>query len=343
MRKLLNTLYITDPESYLSREGQQVIIKSGGIKVFNIPIHNIEGIVSFGYCGASPSLMGLCAEKGVSVTFLTEHGKYLASIQGPISGNIFLRREQYRIADELDRRLDICGNLVAAKIMNTRTVVKRAIRDNEDLADNPAMAAVVNKLDRQAEKARRVSNEDELRGIEGDAAKSYFEVFDHLILQQKEFFFFNCRSRRPPLDNMNALLSFTYVLLAHEVKSALETVGLDPAAGFFHKDRPGRNGLALDMMEELRPYLADRFVLSLVNRKQVSNEDFIKKENGAVLMDEKMRKRLLTEWQKRKRIEIKHPYTNEKVMLGLLPYLQAQLMARFIRGDLDGYPPFLWR
>ncbi|MBK5252106.1 MAG: type I-C CRISPR-associated endonuclease Cas1 [Peptostreptococcaceae bacterium] len=343
MRKLLNTLYITNPDVYLSREGEQVVVKNEGKKSIAVPIHNLEGIISFGYCGASPALMGLCAEKGVSVTFLTEYGKYLASVQGPFSGNILLRKEQFRIAEDSERRLGVSVNFIVAKIMNSRTVLKRAIRDYEEIAGKQQISFVVERLGRQAENARHALNEDELRGIEGDAAKMYFGVFDNLILHEKESFFFHGRSRRPPLDNMNALLSFTYVLLAHEVKSAIEAVGLDPAAGFFHKDRPGRNGLALDMMEELRAYLADRFVLSLVNRRQVSAKDFVVKENRAILMDDDMRKKLLTEWQKRKRIDIKHPYTKEKISLGLLPYIQAQLMARFIRGDIDGYPPFLWR
>jgi len=343
MRKLLNTIYVTNPDSYLSREGEQIVIKMDGEKAFQIPVHNIEGIVSFGYCGASPSLLGLCAERGVAVTFLTEHGKYLASLNGPISGNILLRKEQYRIADDSSRRLGICDNFVVAKIMNSRTVLMRAVRDYEGLANKSEMCIVIDKLARQAGKARNAESEDELRGIEGDAAKLYFGELDNLILHQKENFYFYGRSRRPPLDNVNALLSFTYVLLAHEVKAALETVGLDPSAGFLHKDRPGRFSFALDIMEELRPYMADRFVLSLINRKQISSTDFIKKENGAILMGDETRKKLLTEWQKRKKIDIKHPYTKEKLSLGLLPYLQAQLMARFIRGDINGYPPFIWR
>jgi len=343
MRKLLNTLYITNPDAYISREGEQIAIRLDGSKIFQIPIHNVEGIVSFGYCGASPALLGLCAERGVTVTFLTEHGKYLASLSGPISGNILLRKEQYRIADDSKRRIVICNNFITAKILNSRAVLMRAVRDNENLRNKTNFRIVIDKLARQAGKAQNACNEDELRGIEGDAAKLYFGNFNSLILSQKDGFYFNGRSRRPPLDNLNALLSFTYVLLMHEVKSAIETVGLDPAAGFLHKDRPGRHSLALDMMEELRPYMADRFVLSLVNRKQISSADFIKKENGAILMGDETRKKLLTEWQKRKKNDIKHPYTKEKISLGLLPYLQAQLMARFIRGDIDGYPPFIWR
>lgn len=343
MRKLLNTLYVTNPEAYLAREGQQVVVRIEGEDKFKIPIHNLEGVVSFGYCGASPALLGLCAEKGVSVTFLRESGRYLASLNGPQSGNILLRREQYRIADDSERSLVICRNFIVAKIWNARSVLGRALRDNTQMEDAWLVEQAWGKLKNQAERASMAKSEDELRGIEGDAAKCYFEVLDHLILHQKDAFFFKARSRRPPLDNFNALLSFTYVLLSHEMKSALETVGLDPSAGFFHKDRPGRHGLALDMMEELRPYMADRFVLSLINRKQVSGVDFVHKESGAVLMEDEMRKKLLTEWQKRKRTELKHPYTGEKILVGLLPYVQAQLMARFIRGDLDGYPPFFWR
>jgi CRISPR-associated protein Cas1 len=287
--------------------------------------------------------MGLCAERGVTLTFLTEYGRFLASIHGPITGNILLRREQYRVADDKERSLEIAKTFITAKVFNCRNVLQRAARDHEHISGNVKLNEIIVVLDYQLKRIQRCRNLNELLGVEGESARTYFEAFDDLILHQKEDFFFINRSRRPPLDNMNALLSFLYTMLTHETRSALETVGLDPAAGFFHQDRPGRPGLALDLMEELRPYMADRLALSLVNRKQINTGGFKCKESGAVVMDEETRKIILTAWQKRKSDIITHPYLNEKIELGLLPYTQALLMARFLRGDLDGYPPFLWR
>ncbi len=343
MRKLLNTLYVTTPESYLARDGENVVIRQNEETKFRIPIHNLEGIVSFGYCGASPSLMGFCAERGVSLTFLTEHGKFLATVQGPVKGNILLRRTQYRVADSLEESLAVSRNFILGKVANSRTVLQRASRDHEVVFDEPVVAESIDYLCNQIERIRRCSDIDKLRGIEGDSARYYFRAFDNLILHQKDTFFFNERSRRPPLDNMNALLSFLYTLLAHEVRSALESVGLDPAAGFLHRDRPGRPSLALDLMEELRPYLADRMALSLVNRKQINGLGFKQKESGGVIMEDDTRKEVITVWQKRKQEEITHPYLNEKIPVGLIPYVQALLLARYLRGDIDGYPPFIWR
>jgi len=343
MRKLLNTLYVTTPESYLARDGENVVIRQNEEAKFRIPIHNLEGIVSFGYCGASPALMGFCAERGVSLTFLTEHGKFLATVQGPVKGNILLRRTQYRAADNLDQSLSISRNFILGKVANSRTVLQRAARDHEVVSGEPVVTESIDYLSNQMDRIRRCSDLDKLRGIEGDSARYYFRAFDSLILHQKEAFFFNTRSRRPPLDNMNALLSFLYTLLSHEVRSALESVGLDPAAGFLHRDRPGRPSLALDLMEEMRPFLADRMALSLVNRKQINASGFKQKESGGVIMEDDTRKEVITVWQKRKQEEITHPYLNEKIPVGLIPYVQALLMARHLRGDIDGYPPFIWR
>lgn len=343
MRKLLNTLYVTTPESYLARDGENVVIRQNEEAKFRIPIHNLEGIVSFGYCGASPALMGFCAERGVGLTFLTEHGKFLAAVQGPVKGNIILRRTQYRVADNLEQSLAVSRNFILGKVANSRTVLQRAARDHQVVSDEPVVMESLDYLSSQVERIRRCGDLDKLRGIEGDSARCYFRAFDSLILHQKEDFFFKERSRRPPLDNMNALLSFLYTLLAHEARSALESVGLDPAAGFLHRDRPGRPSLALDLMEELRPYLADRLALSLVNRRQINALGFKKKESGGVIMEDDIRKQVITVWQKRKQEEITHPYLNEKISVGLIPYVQALLMARHLRGDIDGYPPFIWR
>lgn len=343
MRKLLNTLYVTNPESYLARDGENVLVRSHDEVKFRIPVHNLEGIVSFGYCGASPALMGLCAERGVALTFLTEHGRFLATVQGSTRGNILLRRMQYRIAEDPERSLMISRNLIIGKVANSRTVLQRAARDHDNISAEDKVQTSIDYLSRQLDRVRSVKQMDQLRGIEGDAAKSYFRVMDHLILKNKEHFYFKERSRRPPLDNMNALLSFLYTLLTHEVRSALETVGLDPASGFFHQLRPGRPSLALDLMEEFRPYLVDRLALSVINRKQVDEDGFKQKESGGVIMEDETRKLIIGIWQKRKMEEINHPYLNEKIEIGLLPYVQALLLARYLRGDIDGYPPFLWR
>lgn len=343
MRKLLNTLYVTNPNSYLARDGENVIVRADDEVRFRVPIHNLEGIVSFGYCGASPSLMGFCAERGVSLTFLTEHGRFLATVNGPTSGNILLRKKQYRVAEDSPESIAISRNLILGKVANSRTVLQRAVRDHESITGYEDIQNAIHYLARQLDRVRTCENLDVLRGMEGDAAKSYFGVFDHLILQNKSSFFFKERNRRPPLDNMNALLSFLYTLLTHEVRSGLETVGLDPASGFLHQPRPGRPSLALDLMEELRPYLVDRLVLAMVNLKQINECGFKQKESGAVIMDVETRKTVIGIWQKRKQEEIHHPFLNEKVSIGLLPYIQALLLARYLRGDIDGYPPFLWR
>jgi CRISPR-associated protein Cas1 len=343
MRKLLNTLYVTNPDSYLARDGENVVVRIGNEIKFRMPIHNIEGIVSFGYIGASPSLMGLCAERGVALTFLTETGRFLASVQGPLKGNILLRKQQYKVAESEAESLLISQNLIVGKISNSRAVLQRAIRDHDVLAKNPEMKRSVDYLSRQIEKAQRVKSLDQLRGLEGDSAKCYFGVFDFLILKNKDDFYFHGRTRRPPLDNVNALLSFLYTMLTHDIRAALETVGLDPAAGFFHQPRPGRPSLALDLIEELRAYLVDRLVLSAINLKQVDGKGFVLKESGGVVMNQDTRKEIIAIWQKRKKEIITHPFLNEKIEIGLLPYVQALLLARHLRGDLGCYAPFFWR
>ncbi len=308
-----------------------------------VPVHTLNGIVCFGQVSCSPFLMGLCAERGVAISFLTEHGRFLAKVQGPVSGNVLLRRQQYRITDEPLGTASIARAIVLAKVSNCRTVLLRAARERTEAEFAPALEAAALRLRRILDELSLQDSVDRIRGHEGDAARTYFDVFDHLILAAKEHFFFHARSRRPPLDNMNALLSFLYTLLTHDVVSALETVGLDPAVGYLHRERPGRPSLALDFVEELRPVLADRLALTLVNRQQISEAGFRRLETGAVTMDDDTRKSVLVAWQKRKQEEIVHPFLGEKVPLGLVPYVQATLLARHLRGDLDGYPCFFWK
>jgi len=340
MRKLLNTLYVTTPESYLHRDGKNVVIKVGNEERFRIPVYNLEGIVCFNYMGVSPHVMQLCSENNIGLSFLSPSGKFLGRVSGPVRGNVLLRRTQYRIADNSKASLDIAKCFILGKIVNCRMVLGRSIRDHSEKIRCDKIRNADNLLINNLMKIEGCTSVDELRGIEGNCAKYYFSVLDELILRQKNDFFIHERNRRPPLDNMNALLSFLYTLLAHDVESALETIGLDPYVGFFHADRPGRAGHALDMMEELRPFLADRLALNLVNLQQVCSDNFLKKGGGGVILTDEGRKTVLGSWQKRKQDEIIHSYLNEKVSIGLLPYVQSMLMARFLRGDIDGYPPF---
>jgi CRISPR-associated protein Cas1 len=287
--------------------------------------------------------LGLCAERAVAVSFLTEYGHFLASVQGPVRGNVLLRRQQYRYADDEKKCRDIAANVVSGKLANARVVLNRAVRDHRNKIDGSAIKTTAGSLDRIIQQLDRSDRTDEIRGLEGQGAAEYFAVFDHLIVDQKDSFVFRDRNRRPPMDEVNALLSFVYTLLAYDVRSALETVGLDPAVGFLHRDRPGRPGLALDIMEEFRPVIGDRLVLSLINRRQVTSKGFSKAASGAVTMDDETRKTVIKEYQKRKQEEVFHPYIEETVPIGLLFFVQANLMARFIRGDIDGYPPYFWR
>ena len=308
-----------------------------------VPVHTLSGIVCFGQVSCSPFLMGLCAERGVAVSFLTEHGRFLARVQGPVSGNVLLRREQYRRTDDGAGTGLIARAVVMAKIANCRTALMRAAREHAEGDGVGELDGAALRLKRILEEAAVCGDVNSIRGHEGDAARVYFEVFDHLIRVEKERFFFRGRSRRPPLDNMNALLSFLYTLLTHDVTGALETVGLDPAVGYLHRERPGRPSLALDLVEELRPVLADRLAVTLVNRQQVSADGFRRVETGAVTMDDDTRKQVLVGWQKRKQEEILHPFTGERMPIGLVPFVQATLLARHLRGDLDGYPCFFWK
>lgn len=340
MRKLLNTLYVTNPESYLAREGENVLVRIDDQNIFRIPCHNLESIVCFGYPGASPALLGLCAERGITVSFLTEHGRFLARMEGPQSGNVLLRRKQYRMADNENTIPLLAKYFITAKIMNSRAILLRGRRDHPGRVGDDITYSIT-LMGSLARKVFESKNLDEVRGIEGDTAQRYFDQIDHLILEEKNAFYMKGRSRRPPLDRFNALLSLFYTLLVHECRAALESVGLDPAVGFLHRDRPGRPSLALDLMEEMRAYLGDRMALSLINRRQVCSEDFVVNRNGAVYLKSDVRKNILALWQKRKQEVIIHPYLGERIPIGLLPYVQALLLARFLRGDLDAYPAFI--
>jgi CRISP-associated protein Cas1 len=343
MKKLLNTLFVTTQGAYLCHEGESVLVRVEKETKLRVPVHALGGIVCFGQVSCSPPLMGLCGERGVAISFLSEQGRFLARVQGPVSGNVLLRREQYRRVDVPGDRVAIARAIVICKVANCRTVLQRATRDHADKDGSEDIERAIRRLGQLLEGLKTESNLEVLRGREGEAASAYFDVFDRLITAQKEDFFFRGRSRRPPLDNMNALLSFIYTLLAHDASSALESVGLDPQVGFLHAERPGRPSLALDLMEEFRPFLADRLALSLVNLRQVQGGGFRTTESGAVEMNDATRKELLVAYQKRKQEEIQHPFLDESVSIGLLFYVQALLLARLLRGDLDGYPPFVWK
>ncbi|HDZ01906.1 MAG TPA: type I-C CRISPR-associated endonuclease Cas1 [Nitrospirae bacterium] len=343
MKRHLNTLFVTTQGAYLAKEGETVVVKVEKEIRLRVPVHTIGGIVCFGQITCSPFLMGYCAGQNVSISFLTEYGRFLAKVQGPVSGNVLLRREQYRCADDETFSANIAKGVLTGKLVNSRAVLQRFLRDHSEKLNAGGVSQASKLLSSSLRRIQNESSLDVIRGLEGDSAHTYFSVFDNLITSQKEDFSFTERNRRPPLDKVNCLLSFLYTIVMHDVRSALETAGLDPAVGFLHKDRPGRYGLALDMMEEFRSFLADRLTLSLINLGQVQGKGFEEKENGAVLMDDDTRKAVLVAYQKRKQDEIMHPFINEKVTIGLLFHTQALLFARHLRGDLDAYPPFIWK
>jgi CRISPR-associated protein Cas1 len=343
MKKHLNTLFVTTQGAYLNKEGETVVVSVEREKKIQIPVHTLDGIVCFGRVMCSPYLMGFCAERDVAISFLTEYGRFLARVQGPVSGNVLLRREQYRQADDVQASAKIAYAVLAGKLANSRTVLQRTVRDHGGKVNGEELSASAQHISGLLKSMRTDMPLDSLRGMEGDAARTYFGAFDHLIVNKGNGFSFSGRNRRPPLDPVNCLLSFVYTLLLHDVRSALECAGLDSAVGYLHRDRPGRPGLALDMMEEFRSVIADRMVLSLINRGQASQKDFIVQETGAVIMKDNLRKKVLTTYQKRKQDEIFHPFLEERASIGLLFSLQALLMARYLRGDLDAYPPFVWR
>lgn len=342
MKKHLNTLFVTTQGAYLAKEGETVTVRIDREVKLRIPVHTLDGVVCFGNVGCSPFLMGFCAGRNVAISFLTENGRFLARVSGPVSGNVLLRREQYRYADNPTFSAQTGSAFVIGKIANCRTVLQRVLRDHKDKIDSVAIDTAIQHLTASLRRLQGELDLDEIRGIEGDAAHVYFDVFDHLVIRNKNDFFFHGRNRRPPLDRLNCLLSFLYTLILHDVRSALECSGLDPAVGFLHRDRPGRPSLALDLMEEFRP-IADRLALSLINRAQLQAKDFIFSVAGSVRMKDKARKTLLVSYQKRKQDIIQHPFLDKKMPIGLLFQIQALLLARFLRGDLDGYPPYTWR
>ena len=343
MRKLLNTLHITTQGAYLHRDGETIAVKIEGAARLCIPVHTIEGLVCWGNILCSPSVLALCCEHGVGICYLTEQGRFMARIQGAVSGNVLLRRQQYRAADNDQAALPIARAVVTAKIANSRIVLLRSARECSDPEQQDRLRKAADRLSWAGVEAMRASTVDQSRGHEGVGGQIYFSVFDDMILGDRENFHFGGRSRRPPRDRVNALLSFIYALLRHDVESALESVGLDPAVGFLHTDRPGRPSLALDLMEEFRSPLADRLALTLINRRQIRGDGFAKQEGGGILLEDDTRKAIIAAWQTRKQEEIVHPFLEERIALGLAPYTQALLLARHLRGGLDAYPAFLWK
>lgn len=346
MRRHLNSIYVTSEDAWVRKDGANIVVEVDGIERGRAPIHMIGSLVCFGRAGVSPALMAACAESGVALSFLTPNGRFIARVEGPRTGNVLLRRAQYRASDDEVRSVPIVRGVVAAKAANQRTVLRRALRDHVGNMTPLARAAVEEAERRIGDTIRRtllMPDVAGLRGLEGEAASLYFAVFDHLVRVEGDVFRFRGRSRRPAMDRINALLNFFYALLGHDCRSALESVGLDPQVGFLHADRPGRASLALDLMEEFRPGMAERLALSLINRRQLVATDFVIEDGGAVLLKDEARKAVLVAWQERKKEELRHPYLDEKVTLGLVPHIQAQLLARHLRGDIDGYPPFIWK
>ena len=343
MKHLLNTLFVTSEDIYLSLDGENVVANRDKREVARYPLHTLSGIISFSYPGASPALMGACAQRDVSLAFCTPRGRFLARVTGESSGNVLLRRAQYRAADDPGPCCRIARSMIFGKVYNARWSIERTRRDHGLRLDAAALATVSTQLKELLPQMIEETSLDSLRGLEGAGATLYFSVFDQLILGEKPLFSFQSRNRRPPLDPVNAMLSFAYSLLTHDCASALESVGLDAYVGFLHRDRPGRTSLALDLMEELRPCMADRFVLTLINNRVVGKSEFEFRENGTVFLNDAGRRSFLKHWQERKREQLTHPYLQEKLPWGLIPYTQALLLARCLRGDLDAYPPFLWK
>mgnify|MGYP004526874927 CR=1 FL=1 len=343
MRRLLNTLFVTSENAYLSLDGENIVVRRDKEEAGRFPLHNLQEIICFSYAGASPALMGACVQRDIGLSFCSPSGKFLARASGGASGNVLLRREQYRVADDLERSCQIAKYMIWGKLYNCRWSIERTKRDHKLRIDEDKFRSASAAIYDIMSQLMNASSLDSLRGLEGAAASVYFDVFDDMILRSKESFFFNGRSRRPPMDNVNAMLSFAYSLLTGSCASALESVGLDAYVGYMHRDRPGRTSLALDIMEELRPCIADRFVLTLINNKVMQADDFEVTEGGAVTMTDAGRRKFLKNWQERKQDVITHPYLGEKMPWGLVPYIQALLLSRYLRNDLDAYPPFLWK
>ncbi len=343
MRRLLNTLFVMTEDAYLALENENVVVKQGEAILGRVPLLTLESIIDFSWRGASPALLGACAERSIGFSFLTPQGKFLARVCGENPGNVLLRQQQYRIADEAAASLVFARNFIAAKIYNARTVLERAKRDHADSIDTEALGTISAAMASSMRLARKAENADDLRGLEGDAAHQYFTMLGQLILQQRNAFPFTGRTKRPPIGRVNAMLSFGYTLLAHDCAASLESVGLDAYVGFLHTPRPGRQSLALDLMEELRAVFVDRLVITLINNRVVRGTDFEEKENGGTYLKKAGRQKFITAWQEKKREPITHPFLEEKIPWGLVPYVQSLLLARTVRGDVEEYPSFLWK
>lgn len=343
MQRFLNTLYVTTQKSYLHKKGEAVEVIVGDEVKAAIPFITLDSIVCFGNISVSPFLLGACPEKNITISMLSETGRFLARVQGPVAGNVLLRKAQYRLSDDKALSAKAAKYFIIGKIANQKTVLQRALRDHGGKIDEARVRKAVSILSSNIMKTEKESDLDKLRGIEGDSAETYFSVFDELIVSQKDCFCFSGRNRRPPSDNVNAMLSYVYTLLYHDMISALECSGLDPAVGFLHRDRPGRLSLALDLMEEFRSFFADRLVLSLINRNEISGDQFENSASGAVYMKDDAKKTVIAAYQKKKEVVVNHPYVEKKMHLAILFHTQARLLARFIRGDIDGYPVFIWK
>ncbi|MGN1350783.1 MAG: type I-C CRISPR-associated endonuclease Cas1c [Anaerovoracaceae bacterium] len=343
MRHLLNTLFVTTEDAYASLDGENIVIKKESRELGRFPLHILESVYLFTYAGASPALMGKCAKMGIDLVFCSPRGRFLARTSGMSRGNVLLRRKQYRVADDQDISCRIAKNFIFGKLYNSKRVMERALYDHAGRIDKGKFQSGINQMKELMGQTLETENTESLRGIEGAGASIYFSRFDDMILRNKDSFFFHSRNRRPPVDNVNAMLSFVYSMLGNDCASALEMAGLDAYVGFLHTDRPGRISLALDLMEELRPCMADRLVLSMINNQIVAGNDFEKQENGAVFLNEEGRRKVQKEWQTKKQTKITHPFLKEKIEWGLVPYVQALLLSRYLRGDLDGYPPFAWK
>ncbi len=343
MKKLLNTLFVTSENAYLSLDGETVCVEIEHQKTGQFPLHTLENIICFSYSGATPALMGACAKRGINLSFYSHYGRFLCRIIGENQGNVLLRKQQYRISEQKNESCTIARNFILGKVCNCRWCLDRTMRDHELRVDTKKLQSTISFLTQRMEQIRKEQDLDSLRGFEGECAQIYFNAFDELILNQTDVFYFHGRNKRPPQDPVNAMLSFGYTLLANDCAGALEGVGLDSYVGFMHQDRPGRNSLALDLMEELRPVLVDRFVITLINCKQIRAEHFQTSQSGSVTFTDEGRKKFLTKWQEHKKEEITHPFLKEKICWGLVPYAQALLLARHIRGDIEGYPPFIWK
>ncbi len=343
MRKLLNTLFILNENAYLSLDGETVFVEINRQKAGQFPLHTLESIICFSYNGATPALMGECAKRNINFSLFNPYGKFLCRTVGENHGNVLLRKKQYRTSDDKAASCVIARNFILGKVYNCRWSVDRTLRDHALRIDTEKCQRVIQFLTSSLDKIRVEENLDTLRGIEGESASSYFSIFDELIINQKDIFYFHGRNKRPPLDKVNAMLSFGYTLLANDCANALEGVGIDSFVGFMHRDRPGRKSLALDLMEELRPILVDRFVLTLINNRQIKDEHFQTSASGAVEFTDEGKKKFLSAWQEHKKEQLTHPYLKEKICWGLVPHVQSLLLARYLREDIDGYPPFMWK